>query len=512
MLDEAYQPLTALIEPYDKFSLTISETDNKRLTSRESVDLQNVVPSRNLGLRVVVTDNTNQTKTGTFMAYNVKPSYSRIDVIDSYQNSPYYILSGYYGNVSKTGLAVWGSGADGILGSGLRRSPSNNLLRSEDPNTEILFSHISGAFKHATYLDGSTYRTGINITYIGGGSNDYRNYVYSYNDLITNYERYGKDTMIEVWGEDHYIKYGSGEGREVPKIAVNTLGMADLSEIPVNKTGFSGVTFTVLTEEVSKGEIIFNCYSPFSNKDVWSVDVYTGISGSFIPDTTNNTNLYKYNPLYRSRSYMNEIRISNDLDTGVWYYFRFIPWDDFGPGVLSDVVSGYLEDKPIQRTFRQIERTTFNGGRNENGEFAPTTASLTKDFKYQILDLGDTINWSDIGCTTSPAIGVEFIYNGTAVTGTGGRVKRVQIIIPLGEESLNTTILADTSSASTLSLPAAVEEGATASIINAGDNDIYIQDADGREISVIRPGERSDIVRAGDDWYDPRGDSLYLER
>ena len=512
VLDEAYQPLTALIEPYDKFSLTISETDNKRLTSREAVDLQNVLPSRNLGLRVVVTDNTNQTKTGTFMAYNVKPSYSRIDVIDSYQNSPYYILSGYYGNVSKTGLAVWGSGADGILGSGLRRSPSNSLLRSEDPNTEILFSHISGAFKHATYLDGSTYRTGINITYIGGGSNDYRSYVYSYNDLITNYERYGKDTMIEVWGEDHYIQYGSGEGREVPKIAVNTLGMADLSEIPVNKTGFSGVTFTVLTEEVSKGEIIFNCYSPFSNKDVWSVDVYTGTSGSFVPDTTYNTNLYKYNPLYRSRSYMNEIRISNDLDTGVWYYFRFIPWDDFGPGVISDVVSGYLEDKPIQRTFRQIERTTFNGGRNENGEFAPTTASLTKDFKYQILDLGDTINWSDIGCTTSPAIGVEFIYNGTAVSGTGGRVKRVQIIIPLGEESLNTTILADTSSASTLSLPAAVEEGATASIINAGDNDIYIQDADGREISVIRPGERSDIVRAGDDWYDPRGDSLYLER
>ena len=512
VLDEAYQPLTPLIEPYDKFSLSISETDNKRLVSREASDLRNVLPSRNLGLRVVVTDNTSQSKTGTFMAYNVKPSYSRIDVIDSYQNSPYYILSGYYGNVSYTGLAFWGSGADGILGSGLRRSPSNNLLRSEDPNTEILFSHISGAFKHATYLEGSTYKTGINITYIGGGSNDWRGYIYSYNDLTTVYERYGKDTMAEIWGEQHYIQYGSGEGREVPKIAVNTLGTCNLSEVPVNKTGFSGVTFTVLTEEVSKGEIKFNCYSPFSNKDVWSVDVYTGLSGSFVADTVNNTNLYKYNPIYKTRSYMNELRVSNDLQTGVWYYFRFIPWDDFGPGVLSDVVSGYLEEAPIQRAFRQIERTTFNGGRNENEEFAPTTASLTKDYKYQILDLGASINWTEIGCTTSPAVNVQFIYNGTAVEGSGGKVKRVEIITPLTEENLNTTILADTSSASTLSLPAAVDEGSTASIINAGDKDIYIQDADGKEISVIRPGERSDIIRADGEWYDPRGDSLFLER
>ena len=512
VLDEAYQPLTPLIESYDKFSLTITERDNKILNSRERANWENVEALRNLGLRVVVTDNTFQSKTGTFMAYNVKPSYSRIDVIDSYQNSPYYVLSGYYGNASYTGLAFWGSGANGILGSGLRRLPSNNLLRSEDPNTEIMFSHISGAFKHATYIDGSTYKTGININYIGGGSNDYRTYVYSYNDLITNYEKWGQDTMIELWGEEHYIKYGSGEGREVPKIAANTLGMADLSEIPVNKTGFSGVTFTVLTEEVSKGEIIFNCYSSFSNKDVLSVDVYTGISGSFIADTIGKSNLYKYNPIYSTRSYMNQLRVSNDLETGTWYYFKFLPYDDFGSGYLSDVVSGYLEEIPIQRSYRQIERTTFNGGRDENEEFAPTTSSLTKDYKYKILDLGVTINWIDIGCNTSPAVGVEFIYNGNAVTGSGGRVKRVEIRIPLREESLNTTILADTASTSTLTLPASVDEGSTASIINRGDKDIYIEDADGRQISVIRPGERSDIIRADNDWYDPRGDSLFLER
>jgi hypothetical protein len=512
VLDQAYQPLTPLMESYDRFSLTITERDNKILNSRERSNWENVEASRNLGLRVVVTDNTLQTKTGTFMAYNVKPSYSRIDVIDSYQNSPYYILSGYYGNSSYTGLAFWGSGVDGILGSGLRRLPSNNLLRSEDPNTEIMFSHISGAFKHATYIDGSTYKTGININYIGGGSNDYRAYVYSYSDLITNYEKWGKDTMIEVWGEEHYAEYGSGEGREIPKIAVNTLGMADLSEIPVNKTGFSGITFTVLTEEVSKGEIIFNCYSSFSNKDVLSVDVYTGVSGSFVADTIGKSNLYKYNPLYKTRSYMNQLRVSNDLETGTWHYFKFLPYDDFGSGYLSDVVSGYLEEIPIQRSYRQIEKTTFNGGRDENQEFVPTTASLTKDHKYQILDLGATINWTEIGCDTSPAVGVEFIYNGAEVSGSGGLVKRVEIKIPLGEENLNNTILADTASTSTITLPASVEEGSTASIINRGDKDIYIEDADGREISVIRPGERSDIIRADNDWYDPRGDSLYLER
>ena len=408
------------------------------------------------------------------MAYNIKPSYSRIDVIDSYQNSPYYILSGYYGNKYATGLAFWGSGVDGILGSGLRNYENDALLRSEDSSREILFQDISGAFKHATYKNGANFKTGINISYRGAGENDYRQYVYSYTD---------------------------------------PMGLSDLSVITdSSKTGFSGVTFTVLTEEVSKGELIFKCYSSFSNKDVWSVDIYTGASGSFEPDILNNSNLYRYHSLYKTRSYLNEIRISNDLETGLWYYFKFVPWDDFGAGEISDVVSGYLEQQPIERPQLPVEITTLNGGRNEDAEFPPSTASLTEGHKYQIVELGTTINWTDIGCDTNPAVGIEFIYNGTAVTGTGGKVKRIEIKIPLTEDNLNTTIIADTATDSTYKLPADVIQGSTATIINRGDKDIYIEDADGQQVSVIRPGERSDIVRADDQWYDPRGAGLYLER
>ena len=514
VLDEASQPLTELIQSYDRFSYTITEEQNKRLTSREAIDWKNVEPSRNLGLRVVVTDNTLKTKTGVFMAYNVKPSYSRIDVVDSYQDSPYFILSGYYGNKYGTGLAFWGSGVDGILGSGLRNYENGALLRSEDNDREILFQDISGAFKHATYKNGATFKTGINITYRGGGENDYRAYVYSYSDLNEHYIKYvDKAIPIEVWGSGHYEEYGSNEGREIPKTIGNPIGFADLSAITdSSKTGFSGVTFTVLTEEVSKGELIFNCYSSFSNKDVWSIDIYTGLSGAFEPDTANNTNLYRYHSLYRTRSYLNEIRISNDLQTGIYYYFRFVPWDDFGPGQMSDVVSGYLEHQPTERPQLPVSVTTLNGGRNEDAEFEPTTASLTRGHKYQILDLGSTKNWTDIGCDTTPAVGIQFIYNGAAVTGTGGKVKRVEIQIPLGEEDLNSTIIADTATDSTYRLPADVIQGSTATIINRGDKDIYIEDADGQQISVIRPGERSDIIRADDQWYDPRGAALYLER
>lgn len=514
VLDEASQPLTELIEPYDRFSYTITENENKRLTNREAIDWQNIEAARNLGLRVVVTDNTLQSKTGIFMAYNIKPSYSRIDVIDSYQNSPYYILSGYYGNKYATGLAFWGSGVDGILGSGLRNYENDALLRSEDSSREILFQDISGAFKHATYKNGANFKTGINISYRGAGENDYRQYVYSYTDLNEHYIKYvDKAIPIEVWGSGHYQEYGSNEGREIPKTIGNPMGLSDLSVITdSSKTGFSGVTFTVLTEEVSKGELIFKCYSSFSNKDVWSVDIYTGASGSFEPDILNNSNLYRYHSLYKTRSYLNEIRISNDLETGLWYYFKFVPWDDFGAGEISDVVSGYLEQQPIERPQLPVEITTLNGGRNEDAEFPPSTASLTEGHKYQIVELGTTINWTDIGCDTNPAVGIEFIYNGTAVTGTGGKVKRIEIKIPLTEDNLNTTIIADTATDSTYKLPADVIQGSTATIINRGDKDIYIEDADGQQISVIRPGERSDIVRADDQWYDPRGAGLYLER
>lgn len=520
VIDEAYQPLTELINNYDRFSYTITEEDNKRLISREKVDLRNVKPSRNLGLRVVVNDNTNQPKTGTYLAYNVVPNYSSIQVIDSYQNSPYYILSGFFGHSTFTGLAFWGSGVEGVLGSGLRNYSTNELLRSENEEREILFEDISGAFKSATGLNGTgvssppTYR-GIGINYKGSGDKDYRAYVYAYEDLTRVYNQYGKATPIEIWGSGHYKDYGINEGRIIPRTLGNPLGLSNLSEITTpNQTGFSGIVFTVLPENVSKNELIFNCYSSTSNKDVLKVDVYTGSVADFVPDTTRNTNLYSYTPLFRTRSYLNQIRLSNGLQTGVWYYFKFIPSDDFGSGFVSDVVSGYLETTPIERSVSPIQVRTFNGGRGENTEFEPTTSSLTKGFRYQIVALGSSVNWTAIGATTNPAIGVEFNYNGVAVTGTGSgaKVKRVDVPIPLSEEEISKTIVADASTASTVRLPADIREGVTAVLINRGDKDIYVQTSDGTEISVIRPGERADIIRANDEWIDPRGDTLYLER
>ena len=515
VLDEAGQALTAPIKTYDRFSYTITQDDNKKLVSRETTSWTGVEPTRNLGLRVVVKDNTTQTKTGNFYAYNVKPNYSRIDVVDSYQNSPYYILSGYFGNGGFTGLAFWGSGDNGVLGSGLRNYSTNEPLRSEDEQRQILYEDISGAFLHATGLNGTgasaapIYR-GLNISYKGSGSKDFKGYVYAYEDLIKNYNLYGKDTPIEVWGSGHYVQYGSGEGRQIPRTAGNPLGLSDLSEIPVGKTGFSGISFTVLTEDISKGEIIFNCYSATSNKDVWSVDVYTGDSATFAPDIIGNTNLYNNVSLYKTRTYLNEIRISERLQTGVWHYFRFVPWDDFGVGEISSVASGYLESIPIERDNSPIERRTINGGRDQNVEFVPTTTSLVRGFKYQIVTVG-TINWTAIGASTNPAVGVEFNYNGTAVTGTGGRVKRVEVRVPIQEGDLNRTLVVDATTPSTMVLPADVTEGTSSSIINRGENNIYIVNSDGQQISVVRPGDRTELVRADNEWYDPRGNSLHLE-
>lgn len=517
VLDEGGQALTEPIKPYDRFSYTITQDQNKKLVSRETTDWTQVEPVRNLGLRVVVTDNTRNVKTGNYYAYNVRPSYSSIEVIDSYQNSPYYILSGFFGHSTFTGLAIWGSGENGVLGSGLRNYVTNELLRSEDEDREILFQDISGAFASATGLNGTgssaalTYN-GVNINYKGSGEKDFRAYVYAYEDLISNYNKYGKDTPIEIWGSGHYVDYGSGEGREIPRTLGNPLGLSNLSEITqANKTGFSGISFTVLTEQISKGEIIFNCYSSISNKDVWSVDVYTGDTSDFEPDIIGNTNFYGDVSLYKTRSYLNEIRISEKLETGVWYYFKFVPWDDFGPGEISDVVSGYLENLPIERQNAFIERRTVNGGRNEDVEFEATNSSLVEGFRYQIVSIDGNINWTDIGVTTNPAVGVEFDYNGATVTGSGGKVKRVEVPIPLREEDLDRALVIDAVTASTLVLPADVTEGTTSSIINRGDKDIYIVNSDGEQISVVRPGDRAEIVRADSEWYDPRGNSLHLE-
>ena len=215
--------------------------------------------------------------------------------------------------------------------------------------------------------------------------------------------------------------------------------------------------------------------------------------------------------LYKTRSYLNEIRISEKLATGVWHYFKFVPWDDFGPGEISDVVSGYLESLPVERQNSSIERRTVNGGRDQDVEFEASNSSLVEGFKYQIVSIDGNINWTDIGVTTNPAVGVEFIYNGETVTGSGGKVKRVEIPVPLTEEDLDRALVVDAITPSTLVLPADVTEGTSSSIINRGDENIYIVNSDGEQISVVRPGDRAEIVRADNEWYDPRGNSLNIE-
>jgi hypothetical protein len=527
VLDEGGQALTELIKPYDRFSYTITLDDNKRLVSRDLTNWTDVQPTRTLGLKVVVTDNTKASKTGTYYAYNIRPSYPTIDVIDSYQNSPYYILSGYYGHSTFTGLAVWGSGANGILGSGLRNYTNGQLLRSEDETREIVFEDISGAFIHATGLNGTSTNSpaiykGIGINYRGLGAPDYLKYVleggtidtYGYysTDLIDYYNDKVRGSMdIKVWGSGHYEERGQFEQRVVPRIAGNPLGLADLSKITqANKTGFSGISFTVFTEEISKGEIIFNCYSSTSNKDVWSVDIYTGDNANFNPDIIGNTNFLYSVSLYKTRSYLNEIRISQGLKTGVWHYFRFVPWDDFGPGVISSVVSGYLEEVPVERTVAAMSVMTVDGGRDQFREFEPTPTSLVKGFKYQIKVLGG-LPWASIGVTTSPAIDVEFIYNGANFSPNGARVRRVEIPIALSEEDLDKTLIVDAETPSTLVLPADIPDGTVSCIVNRGDEDLVITDSLGEQISVIHPGERADIIKADEQWYDPRGSSLYLE-
>jgi hypothetical protein len=229
-----------------------------------------------------------------------------------------------------------------------------------------------------------------------------------------------------------------------------------------------------------------------------------------VPDVVGNTNLYGNVSLYQTRAYLNEIRLSDKLQTGIWYYFKFIPSDDFGPGIVSDVVSGYLESIPIERPSSTIERRTVNGGRDQETEFEATTSSLVEGFKYQIRTLG-TLTWTNIGLTENASIGAEFIYNGASFSPGGGRVRRVEIPVPVSEEELNRTLVVNAVTPSTLQLPTDVPEGTSSTIINRGDTDIFITDSRGEQISVVRPGDRAEIVRADDEWYDPRGNSLHLE-
>ena len=523
VVNENGEALTDEEKGYSNFSFTITKDLNKAITSRET-DPQRIQPSRVLGLRVRVTDNTNVTKTGTFFARNVRPSFERIEVIDGYQFSPYYILSGYYGHSALTGIAVWNSGSDGqISGSGLRNYSNGALLRSEDLSREINFFDISGAFKSATGFDLKISNPlspirGVNINYKGPSDYDYAAYVYSYPDLIDYYNNIIKsqNIPIEEWGNTHWNEFGQSENRTLPRIAPNPLGFANLSQITqANKTGFSGVTLTVLTDNVVKDEIVFNCFSTNSNKDVFTVDVFTGDSAAFTPDTERLTNLYNYVVLNETRNYANIIKMSEGLEEKKWYFFRFRPWDDFGDGYMSDVVSGYLEYSPRDQFSSVFVRKNVNGGRNINAIVEINDSSnFTTGLKYKIKNLGQNVNWTEIGVDTQAAVDVEFIYNGTAVSGTGGQVQRVEIPIQLTEADLNTVILVTPRSDSTLVLPAYAPQGTTITIINDRSSNsnysLYIRKSNQEDLSLITPGGRAEIIRTDGDWIDPRDSSLQI--
>lgn len=577
---------------YQGLSYKISQKTNAELFNRDRDSAKNIEYSRSLGLRVIIQDNNNYLRTGTFFAYNPYPAYSQIQVIDSYQNSPYYILSGYYGRRDFTGLAVWSpdvattiGAITTISGSGVRDA-NGALIRSEDDTIPLTFRDISGAFPNATFYNGtglaSGTRSAVNINYRGTGEPDYEKYVYEggtfenygyiSTDLIDFYNKnVDKSVSIEDWGFEHYSTFGSGENRTVPSTKGNPLGIANLYDITAaNTTGFSGISFTVLPEDVSKGQIIFNCYSTTSNKDVYRIDVYTGegytdtipvsqmgsgnwyaitatgtsvnwkamgalsqsvyvgmefeyngtaSSGSggqvrrvFKPDLVNNTNRFREVYLAKTRAYSNTITLGEDLETEKWHYFRFRPWDDFGPGVVSNMVSGYLEMEPTEKLRPIANKFGLDGGKNEDKNIIKIPEnSLTKDFYYQIAATGSSINWTSIGAETV-AIGNKFKYNGGVITGSNGEVKRVETTYTMPEEQLNSVNLITPASDSSILLPADVAEGNSVVIINRGaSHNLHILDANGNEISIIRPNERAEIFRDDAEWLDSRGSILSLD-
>ena len=583
VLDGAGQALGDEIKNYQGLSYRVTKEDNARLFDNAKTP-ELVEYSRQIGLRVVVKDNTQLTKTGTFQAVNQYPGYSKIEVVDSYQDSPYYILSGYYGNRTFTGSAVWSpdiattiGAITTISGSGVR-GLDGNLIRSESEDISLTFRDISGAFSTATFYNGtgltSVPRAAVSINFKGTDGPDYEQYVYAYGDLIGYYNANRLTIPIADWGRLHYTQYGQAENRKVPSNESNTLGISNLDSIAdSNKTGFSGVSFTVLPENVSKGKIIFNCFNPTSNKDVYSVDVYTGlgyteaislanaqkdnwyeiistgagvnwtgighdsstplvgsefvyngvtVAGSFAtgkqvftPDLVNHTNKFKSVYLNETRSYLNVITLGEGLPIEKWSYFRFRPWDDYGPGFTSKVVSGYLEAEPIEASAPTYNSYNLDGGRGQDELIDVKAGSLLiKGYKYRIVDsLGDTaINWVAIGAD-SATLKSEFTYNGVTITGgatTPGKVKRVEIKFSLTSNLIKLTNRINPLSDSSIVLASDLPDGTFVNIVNTSLNyDLYIED-NGNLICVIRKDSTEGITRTQSRWTSDSASTLAL--
>jgi hypothetical protein len=523
------------ISGYQGFSYTLSREKNQEFSMRGTTSdakTTNSPLNRNYKLRVVVKDVNNNLFTGSYDAYNVPASYSRIDVVDSYQFSPYFIYSGYYGNSTFTRVAVWNSGTDGIVsGSGIRDWQTASLLRSEDQDRELTFKDISGAFKLATGLNDAGVRTlqGININYSGLGEPSYEGYVNEWPDLLNAYEsevREGGTKTKEQWGREHWETYGYKEPRQLPRTKGNILGVSDFADIPTNQTGFSGIGVSVIYDEVSYNTIKFYCYSSTSNKDVLSVDIYTGSSGSFSPDTQTKQNLHAiYN--VPGRSYLNIIELGGpSIERGQWYYFKFHPNDDFGTGVMSAAVSGYLENNVDDFVDNSYIEYVLDGKRpptqadGSRPSIDATTSNLVVNRQYKIITVG-TVNWTTIGAKAALA-GVVFAYNGQAVTGSGGLVTlESSIDKSLTKDEMNKTIITTPISDSTIEVPSNPAIGDTITVINkpAFDRaaDVYLVVRDGGEaseapvVSVVKPNEQITLEFTTKGWVDLSGDTLYLD-
>jgi hypothetical protein len=218
-----------------------------------------------------------------------------------------------------------------------------------------------------------------------------------------------------------------------------------------------------------------------------------------------------YMPLEKTRAYSNTIALGAGLETGIWYYFKFRPWDDFGEGEMSNAVSGYLEVEPGEPVITKPNTLSLDGGRGEvNLIDIHKQASLIRGRKYQIRLLGSTVNWTQIGAE-SAIVGTEFIYNGGTISGSGGFVKRVEVKTTLLPSYLNSIILVSLQSDSTLILPSDVPEGSKVIIINRrNQNNLYVEDANRNLISIVRKNDRAELIRDESEWLDPRGDPIYV--
>jgi len=526
---------------YQGFSYTLTKEKNQEYSMRgTTADIKTTdsPAQRNYRLRVVVRDVNNNPFTGTFDAYNVAPAYSQIDVVDSYQFSPYYVFSGYYGNSSFTRVAVWNSGENNIVsGSGIRDwsagASAGDLLRSENADREITFRDISGAFKSATGLSSAGVATlnGIDINYSGLGDPSYEAYVNEWPDLLNAYESevlQGGTKTKDAWGREHWETYGYEEARTLPRTKGNILGTADFADITnANQTGFSGVAVSVVQDRVSYNAIKFYCYSASSNKDVLSVDIYTGSSEAFTPDTDTRSNLHAIYPI-PSRSYLNLIELGGPtIQREQWYYFKFLPRDDFGTGVMSPVVSGYLEDRADEPPAVTYTEYILDGKRPpapvnaaERPQIEATGSNLMVNRSYKITVQG-TVNWTTIGAKSGLA-GVVFVYNGQTITGSGGYVVLESTIdLTLSPDDLNDTKIVTPISDSTVEIPSNPPIGYTVTFVNkpafGKAADVYVVYRDGGEaaesptLTVVKPNEQVVLEFTPKGWVDLNADTLYLD-